>query len=404
MESETAPAATTSPEFTPEFTARRGAFASLLLTNGLLTLLTLGIYRFWARTRLRRFLWRHVRFMGDPLEYTGTAGELFLGFLIVLAVMFPLGALYGAIDVLAPSGVRAVGVTLELAYYAAIFVLLQIGFYRMWRYRMSRTLWRGVRFGLDGSSWQYLKLATGWTILTLCTLGLAYPWMKVDLWRYQVQHTRFGDTAFDFSGSGRALLPAWLGVIVPVAIVGGLMIHIGQTAAAALGDVQAFINNAPVLFYVAAGVSILMLPFTFLHYRVRQVRVCVAGMRFGPARFHSALSYWRVLASCAVTFGLVVAAMTPAVMWLEIASAGVPVDNVAGILSSAAVPIALLFLLTLLGVPLIVGAVFGFDMARQLVTSTTVDDAQAFEAATQRVSDAPRFGEGLADALDIGGF
>ena len=39
------------------------------------TVLTLGFYRFWMVTRLRRHYWNAIRIQGDPLEYTGTGRE-----------------------------------------------------------------------------------------------------------------------------------------------------------------------------------------------------------------------------------------------------------------------------------------------------------------------------------------
>ena len=52
-------------------------------------MLTLGIYRFWLTTDMRRFLWSSTELAGEPLEYTGTARELLLGFLIAVAILLP---------------------------------------------------------------------------------------------------------------------------------------------------------------------------------------------------------------------------------------------------------------------------------------------------------------------------
>ena len=41
---------------------------------------TLGIYRFWLTTDVRRFLWSNTDLSGETFEYTGTAVELLLGF------------------------------------------------------------------------------------------------------------------------------------------------------------------------------------------------------------------------------------------------------------------------------------------------------------------------------------
>ena len=53
---------------------------------------TLGIYRFWLTTDMRRFLWSNTEIAGETLEYTGTARELLLGFLIAIAILIPLYA------------------------------------------------------------------------------------------------------------------------------------------------------------------------------------------------------------------------------------------------------------------------------------------------------------------------
>ena len=57
-----------------------------------LLMLTLGIYRFWLTTDIRRFLWSNTELAGESFEYTGTARELLLGFLIAIAILVPIYA------------------------------------------------------------------------------------------------------------------------------------------------------------------------------------------------------------------------------------------------------------------------------------------------------------------------
>ncbi|MCY4396908.1 MAG: DUF898 family protein, partial [Rhodospirillaceae bacterium] len=60
---------------------RSGELFVIFLVNLALSILTLGIYRFWGRTRIRRYVWSQTSLLGEPLEYTGRGIELFLGFL-----------------------------------------------------------------------------------------------------------------------------------------------------------------------------------------------------------------------------------------------------------------------------------------------------------------------------------
>src|SRR4051794_28799440 len=76
------------------YVPRPGLFA-IAITNAILNIITLTVFRFWGRTRVRRHLWSCVHINGEPLEYTGTGSELFLGALIVFAVFgLPVMAIY----------------------------------------------------------------------------------------------------------------------------------------------------------------------------------------------------------------------------------------------------------------------------------------------------------------------
>ena len=122
----------------------------LVTWTGALTIVTLGIYRFWARTRLRRYIWSSIRPGGDSFEYTGTGLEKFLGFLIALVVLavylgllqvvlsFIGFSLWGAITS-EPRGPMDVVTQLGATYVTGLAVLPLIFFaqYRARRYMLS---------------------------------------------------------------------------------------------------------------------------------------------------------------------------------------------------------------------------------------------------------------------------
>src|SRR4029078_11155586 len=76
------------------FTGIRRDFRRLVTRGALLELVTLGFYRFWLATDMRRDFWSHTSVEGDAPEYTGTAKELLIGFLIALAILVPLNLAY----------------------------------------------------------------------------------------------------------------------------------------------------------------------------------------------------------------------------------------------------------------------------------------------------------------------
>src|SRR5262245_26897471 len=74
---------------TLEYVGPTGTMFGIFYKNLFLTIFTLGIYRFWAKTRLRRFQWTNTRIDGEGFEYTGSGKELFLGFLKAVVILVP---------------------------------------------------------------------------------------------------------------------------------------------------------------------------------------------------------------------------------------------------------------------------------------------------------------------------
>ena len=73
-----------------EYDGRIGELYGIFVVNLLLTIITIGIYRFWAITRWRRYFWSHMTFQDERFEYTGRGGELFLGLLMAFGILIGL--------------------------------------------------------------------------------------------------------------------------------------------------------------------------------------------------------------------------------------------------------------------------------------------------------------------------
>jgi len=180
----------------------------LWLETTALTILTVGFYRFWGRTRIRRYLWSRVGLLGDRFEYDGTGRELFVRFLLTVAVVLvPLAAVGIALEF---SGLEPDTVWLVTRGEFVVATFLSFaGRYFGQRYRLSRTLWRGLRGGLDGNAWTYALRSAGYTLLQLLTLGFARPWQYCALWRYEARNTRLGSRHLEFQGRGGEIFWTW---------------------------------------------------------------------------------------------------------------------------------------------------------------------------------------------------
>ena len=70
------------PPLPVAFSGDRSEFFHLVKRGAGLELITLGFYRFWLATDMRRHLWSNTHVDGDAAEYTGRARELLIGFLV----------------------------------------------------------------------------------------------------------------------------------------------------------------------------------------------------------------------------------------------------------------------------------------------------------------------------------
>ena len=196
----------------------------LTIVNALLNLVTLTLYRFWARTKVRQKLWAGTMINGEPLEYTGTGWEVFKSFLIVVfCFILPVFlVLIGAQFVHIGAYLVAV-----IALYLIIYPTLGYVIFAARRYRMSRTTWRGVRFGMVGSGWSFGWAFFGWLLLTIITLGWYGPAMEMRMQRRLWNNTVMGDRQFKFGEGVKALAGplyksyalAWFGFIIGYAVI-----------------------------------------------------------------------------------------------------------------------------------------------------------------------------------------
>ncbi len=188
--------------------------APIVIVNTVLTIITLSTYRFWAKTRVRQYLWDQTSLNGDRLEYTGTGKELFYGFLIVFAlVLMPLGAAGSVFGLFLAEG-HPLASAFDLALFTLVWFLIGVARYRARRYRLSRTQWRGIRTAQTGSSALFGAKTLGFYALLPLTLGWTYPWQNMRLMSQMMNNTWFGDRRFTFEGPAGPLYKhfalAWL--------------------------------------------------------------------------------------------------------------------------------------------------------------------------------------------------
>jgi uncharacterized membrane protein YjgN (DUF898 family) len=299
-----------------------GNLLAIHLMGLLLTLVTLGIYRFWWRTNVRRYLWSSLSYKGDPFEYTGRGLELFVGFLIVLVlVVAPLMGVYFLGYYLLKSGDLLLGGTIMGGTYLVMFALFGAAIYRVMTYRLSRTKWRGIRAALGGSAFKYTGLYMLSLLLQALTLGLATPFVTIMVYRYILNNVWFGSGRLTFDADWKPLFKYYIGPgLVRLAALAVIGVAIYQmTRASGQGDAaeQAAVLNG--LGYIGAGLLLLLAAKIAMYwYWAAVIRTLVAGMEFEGVRFSAPVTGGKYAGFMIVNFLLVVFTQYIAYPWVQL--------------------------------------------------------------------------------------
>jgi uncharacterized membrane protein YjgN (DUF898 family) len=393
------------------FVGDRGEFRRLVSLGALLELVTVGFYRFWLATDIRRHLWANTVVDGDAAEYTGRGKELLIGFLIALAILVPIYLAYFLIG-LEAERFKAFA---SLPLVGFLYVFGQFAIYRARRYRLTRTVWRGVRFWMSGSGWAYAARSALWTLLTVLTLGLALPWREAALERYKMRHSYYGDLQGSFEGRGWDLFKrAWWIWLLTIAML------VTPIAAALLG--KPVLAPTPLVRTVVALVPFLILlsaPFLYGIFKAVEWRWWLSGIRFGAVRLESRLRgralfglYWKVIGwylLCAVVFGGYMGLVSFALTRVSGTTFQVYLNQLVLSRSLAAglpllVPVVLGYLALLLALNTVMRIYLSRDVWARVVASTSVHGIEALANVTARGELANALGEGFADGLDVAGF
>jgi uncharacterized membrane protein YjgN (DUF898 family) len=393
---------TTSPAIPPsrhdvEFTGVRSDFRRLVMRGAMLELVTFGFYRFWLATDMRRHLWSHTVVDGDGLEYTGRAKELLIGFLFALAILLPIYAGYFWLTIEAEHAQTWASVPLVAFFY----LFAQFALYRARRYRVTRTVWRGVRFGMGGSGVAYVGWFSLWTLGVMLTLGLLLPWRQAALERYKMRHTAYGSLPGRFDGTGWDLFKNvwWIWLLGAVLVVLVTMLGVAVPASMAVTPI----------------VMLITLPFIYATYKATEWRWWIAGARFGEVSFDSDLGrgqliglYWKVIGWSLLLIVILVAWVAGVLL----TAASLEPSNldmaVRVAMAGQKIPVLILlglgYLVLALGAGVVMRMYLTHDLWARLAASATVNNLAAVESTIGQGQMASAIGEGFADSMDIGGF
>jgi uncharacterized membrane protein YjgN (DUF898 family) len=213
---------------------------------------------------------------------------MFLGFLIVIAVLAPF---FLFIQFLFPAllarGKADAAFGVIFLFEIALIYLGGFARFRALRYRLSRTYWHGIRGGSNNPGWNYGGEYLGRIALSFMTMFIVYPWAATRLWNSRWNAMSFGPLEFRANLDAEGLKARWaLVYLVPMgaaalsALVFFTILGLGeqQAGSGALAGLGAMVLMVVLLFYIG-------IPLMTLHWYAKYYRQAAAATSLGDLEF-----------------------------------------------------------------------------------------------------------------------
>jgi uncharacterized membrane protein YjgN (DUF898 family) len=286
------------------FSGSGAEYFRIWVVNLLLTVVTLGIYSAWAKTRRLQYFYRNTHLAGASFDFRGNPKAILRGRLLAVVVLAVYHYAFGF-------SVRAGIVTVAVLLAGLPFMMRSA-----LRFRLANTWYRGLPFGFGGGVWRaycvYLPAAAMFilpgaladhmsknpAVALVFLLYLCWPLMHGAMKRYQHSHLMYGNqrAAFELTSTELAApyIASFVGGIVAMAVLGMAMYAASSASKAHWGAAASAI---PVII----GVVLLYLGFiaSGLFVMVRMNNMAWSDTRFPGVRIESAMrlrSYLRLQA------------------------------------------------------------------------------------------------------------
>jgi uncharacterized membrane protein YjgN (DUF898 family) len=389
----------------------------IVVRGAVLLMVTLGLYRFWLATDIRRFLWANTEIDGESLEYSGTALELLQGFLFAIALILPIYTAFTitVLDLGVFGNVLSTSAVLLLAF------LSQYGIYLARRYRLTRTVFRGLRFHQSGSAVRYAVCAVWWWGWTALTLGFAYPFTRAALERFKMRNTFYGDLQGSFVGSGWHLFIRgflmWLAVLVPLLATATALLSIQWSAVMAAlrggGDVIGRVEKASPGFLgqfgfaiVAFGVTLMLVALILPAFHAMVMRWWINGIRFGEIVATSHLRTRDVYVAYLRFIGFLIAFIVVLLVGVFFGLIVLGAFFESGTMLTEFVTVAMMvgtYVVFMLGLITLYNATVTLSVWRLTAGSIALSDTRPIAQVKAAGDASSPLGEGIADVLNLGG-
>ena len=215
-----------------KFEGDGGKLFSLFFIQGLLTVITCGIYYAWAMAKILDYLTDCVSLDSKKFKFTGKGADIFSLFLIQGILTVVTCGIYAPFATLKIRKFFTEHVTLDdkafafsdddgcdfwcLLFVQSILITITCGIYYPWalikitKNILERTSYEGEKFSLTAEGGKLFSLMFVQGLLTVITCGIYGPWAMAKIANYLVGCMTIGSGKFDLALEGGELFSLFL--------------------------------------------------------------------------------------------------------------------------------------------------------------------------------------------------
>jgi uncharacterized membrane protein YjgN (DUF898 family) len=206
-----------------EYNGSGAELFGIYLKTIFLTIITLGIYRFWGKVEITKFFYASTRVGDHCFAYHATGKEKLIAFIkgiffvgLFLFIMFLINVLFTTV-----LGPIVGSIIVGIVYIATFFIiqpLLIFGSHRFW---LSRSSYCNVRFRYQFDLMRFTKIYLKDFLLVLLTLGIYFPWFLNKLFFNLISNTYLGDKKFSYHGNSKDIFKIYaVGFLLTILTLG----------------------------------------------------------------------------------------------------------------------------------------------------------------------------------------
>lgn len=185
------------------FNVKKSEFFIIMVKNFFFIILTLGIYLPYARTNLRKYMWKSTSLNKTPFVFKAEGAKLLGSYLILGGIFIVANIVIAALEAMFGKTLPVL-IGISLLKSLVIFLLIIRARYSSYCYLVNNTSYRSIhmRVSREGGKSHFWTSIIG-LALTFITLGLYYPIMSLKLEKIKWSNTSFGKTNFSFHGDNK---------------------------------------------------------------------------------------------------------------------------------------------------------------------------------------------------------